>query len=238
MSSPPPPSSSSSFTNLLLTGNNNNSSNSRDMDTIGWGLYGTDHHLNNNRPATGAGGLEIPKFKSFPPPSLPLSPPPLSPSSYFAFPPGLTASDLLDSPVLFSSAANVSFLLPSSGFNKPTHTQCLNRLTEFWVLFVFVFSCCLCFFPKAASSISDHRSFRRPEYIQLEERLFRQREQSAAAAAEGERGNPFRFLLPAPNQAQFFLFIVIHLPVFLRSRLRGFNQEATTTTTTTGRLEL
>ncbi|CAJ1970728.1 unnamed protein product [Sphenostylis stenocarpa] len=51
----------------------------------------------------------VPKFKSTPPPSLPLSPPPISPSSYFAIPPGLSPADLLDSPVLLNS----SNILPS-----------------------------------------------------------------------------------------------------------------------------
>lgn len=52
-------------------------------------------------------GCGVPKFKSLPPPSLPLSPPPFSPSSYFAIPPGLSPTELLDSPVLLS-ASNVS----------------------------------------------------------------------------------------------------------------------------------
>ncbi|KAK8959794.1 putative WRKY transcription factor 33 [Platanthera guangdongensis] len=50
----------------------------------------------------GAGG-GIPKFKSQPPPSLPISSPPISPSSYFAIPAGLSPAELLDSPVLLSS---------------------------------------------------------------------------------------------------------------------------------------
>lgn len=54
-------------------------------------------------------GSGVPKFKSLPPPSLPLSPPPVSPSSYFSIPPGLSPAELLDSPVLLS-ASNVSFL--------------------------------------------------------------------------------------------------------------------------------
>ncbi|WOK96687.1 WRKY transcription factor WRKY24 [Canna indica] len=49
------------------------------------------------------GGIEVPKFKSVTPPSLPLSPPPISPSSYFAIPAGLSPTDFLDSPVLFTS---------------------------------------------------------------------------------------------------------------------------------------
>nr|GEW66768.1 DNA-binding WRKY [Tanacetum cinerariifolium] len=51
----------------------------------------------------------VPKFKSLPPPSLPISPPTFSPSSYFSFSGGLTAAELLDSPALISS----SHILPS-----------------------------------------------------------------------------------------------------------------------------
>ncbi|XAR58866.1 hypothetical protein NMG60_11014434 [Bertholletia excelsa] len=54
-------------------------------------------------------GSGVPKFKSIPPPSLPLSPPAFSPSSFFAIPPGLSPTELLDSPVLLST----SNLLPS-----------------------------------------------------------------------------------------------------------------------------
>ncbi|GJN14099.1 hypothetical protein PR202_gb00881 [Eleusine coracana subsp. coracana] len=55
--------------------------------------------------AGGNGG--VPKFKSAQPPSLPISPPPpLSPSSYFAIPAGLSPAELLDSPVLLTSATN------------------------------------------------------------------------------------------------------------------------------------
>ncbi|KAJ4970662.1 hypothetical protein NE237_003761 [Protea cynaroides] len=67
---------------------------------------------------TGAG---VPKFKSFPPPSLPLSPSPPSPSSYFAIPPGLSPTELLDSPVLLSSStilpSPTTGTLPTQGFN-------------------------------------------------------------------------------------------------------------------------
>ncbi|KAL5203180.1 hypothetical protein ABZP36_014132 [Zizania latifolia] len=48
-------------------------------------------------------GGGVPKFKSAQPPSLPISPPPVSPSSYFAIPAGLSPAELLDSPVLLSS---------------------------------------------------------------------------------------------------------------------------------------
>ncbi|KAJ9179625.1 hypothetical protein P3X46_007975 [Hevea brasiliensis] len=88
---------SSSFTNLLPT-------HTKDMDSISWGLY--DH-------GTDRIDIEIPQFKSFPPPSLPLSPPPVSPSSYLAIPPGLSPNELLDSPVLFSTS-NV-LLSPTTG---------------------------------------------------------------------------------------------------------------------------
>ncbi|XP_059626415.1 WRKY transcription factor WRKY24-like [Cornus florida] len=54
-------------------------------------------------------GSGIPKFKSIPPPSLPISPPAVSPSSYFAIPLGLSPAELLDSPVLLSSSS----ILPS-----------------------------------------------------------------------------------------------------------------------------
>ncbi|XP_030537571.1 probable WRKY transcription factor 26 isoform X2 [Rhodamnia argentea] len=51
-------------------------------------------------------GSGVPKFKSIPPPSIPISP--LS-SSFFAIPPGLSPAELLDSPVLLNS----SNILPS-----------------------------------------------------------------------------------------------------------------------------
>ncbi|KAJ7959905.1 WRKY transcription factor [Quillaja saponaria] len=54
-------------------------------------------------------GSGVPKFKSIPPPSLPISPPSVSLSSYFAIPAGLSPADLLDSPVLLNS----SNILPS-----------------------------------------------------------------------------------------------------------------------------
>jgi len=62
---------------------------------------------NRSKPVSGREG--VPKFKSVPPPSLPISPPPISPSSYFAIPAGLSPAELLDSPVLLSS----SNILPS-----------------------------------------------------------------------------------------------------------------------------
>jgi WRKY transcription factor 33 len=49
----------------------------------------------------------VPKFKSAQPPSLPILPPTMSPSSYFAIPAGLSPAELLDSPLLFTSASNI-----------------------------------------------------------------------------------------------------------------------------------
>ncbi|KAG8377088.1 hypothetical protein BUALT_Bualt09G0132000 [Buddleja alternifolia] len=74
--------------------------------------------------------IEIPKYKSFPPASLPLSPPPLSPSSYLSFPPGLSPSILLDSPVLFGS----SNVLPSpttGSFNGLSSKQEDRKFSDF-----------------------------------------------------------------------------------------------------------
>ncbi|KAJ6291306.1 hypothetical protein OIU76_023383 [Salix suchowensis] len=89
-------SSSSSFTDLLASSDeepkNRITNNSKLSDRIA--------------ERTGSG---VPKFKSIPPPSLPLSPPPVSPSSYFAIPAGLSPAELLDSPVLL----NPSNILPS-----------------------------------------------------------------------------------------------------------------------------
>ncbi|KAL3633353.1 hypothetical protein CASFOL_000592 [Castilleja foliolosa] len=72
---------SSSFTDLLT-------SNNEDKETQ------SSWHQN----------IEIPKYKSFSSSFLPLSPPPISPSSYLSFPSGLSPSLLLDSPLLFSSS--------------------------------------------------------------------------------------------------------------------------------------
>ncbi|PKI54660.1 WRKY transcription factor WRKY24-like [Punica granatum] len=67
-------------------------------------------------------GSGVPKFKSIPPPSLPLSPPSVSPSSYFAIPPGLSPAELLDSPVLLSASNNImpsptTGTIPAHAFN-------------------------------------------------------------------------------------------------------------------------
>ncbi|XAR68753.1 hypothetical protein NMG60_11000111 [Bertholletia excelsa] len=53
--------------------------------------------------------MDFPMFKTSPPPSVPLSPPPPSPSSYLAIPPGLSPTGFLDSPVLLTNSS----ILPS-----------------------------------------------------------------------------------------------------------------------------
>ncbi|XP_030440357.1 probable WRKY transcription factor 33 [Syzygium oleosum] len=78
----------SSFTDLLNGG--------LGMDSSSWGFPSTTTMT--------TGSMEVPRFRSNPPPSLPLSPPPVSPSTYFAIPPGLSPTDLLDSPLLFSTS--------------------------------------------------------------------------------------------------------------------------------------
>ncbi|XP_059668096.1 probable WRKY transcription factor 33 [Cornus florida] len=81
----------SSFSDLLASGNSNEDD---QKTTFGWGLSDRND-------------VEIPKFKSIPPPSLPLSPPPVSPSSFLAFPPNTSSLSptnwLLDSPAFLSS---------------------------------------------------------------------------------------------------------------------------------------
>ncbi|CAI8585935.1 unnamed protein product [Vicia faba] len=59
-----------------------------------------NENINNNNNNSRNDDYGVPKFKSTPPPSLPLSPPL---PSYFSIPPGLSPADLLDSPVLLNS---------------------------------------------------------------------------------------------------------------------------------------
>lgn len=51
-----------------------------------------------------AGGAS--RYKAMTPPSLPLSPPPVSPSSFFNIPGGLNPADFLDSPALLTSSVS------------------------------------------------------------------------------------------------------------------------------------
>ncbi|PWZ16908.1 WRKY transcription factor WRKY24 [Zea mays] len=83
------------------------------------GAAGADHQERSprglfHRGATRGSGVGVPKFKSAQPPSLPISPPPMSPSSYFSIPPGLSPAELLDSPVLLHSSSNF-FASPTTG---------------------------------------------------------------------------------------------------------------------------
>nr|WCL15193.1 WRKY4180 [Atractylodes chinensis] len=78
-------------------------------------------------PATAWIAAGVSKFKSIPPPSLPISPPAFSPSSYFSIPGGLSPADFLDSPVLLSSSHNLpsptTGSFPLHAFNWKTNDQ-------------------------------------------------------------------------------------------------------------------
>ena len=87
-----PPPFITSFTELL--------SGSRDM-------LGADHERSSRGLFHHGARGGVPKFKSDQQPSLPISPPPMSPSSYFAIPAGLSPAELLDSPVLLNSSSNI-----------------------------------------------------------------------------------------------------------------------------------
>ncbi|TKY65744.1 WRKY transcription factor 33 [Spatholobus suberectus] len=66
-------------------------------------------------------GLDVPKFKSAQPPSLPLSPSPISPSSYLAFSSAFSPSEFLNSPLFLTSpnifASPTTEALVSQSFN-------------------------------------------------------------------------------------------------------------------------
>ncbi|KAF3448898.1 hypothetical protein FNV43_RR09614 [Rhamnella rubrinervis] len=79
---------------------------SQDNTRLSWGV--SDHVMDRN-------GMEVPWFKTLQPSSLPLSPPPVSPSSFFAnTPTGFSPSDFLNSPSLFLSTSN-GLPSPTSG---------------------------------------------------------------------------------------------------------------------------
>ncbi|KAL2500418.1 putative WRKY transcription factor 33 [Forsythia ovata] len=88
----------SSFTDLL--GRSSSSYSKQEMSSEEKSSFRWDFSDQMNNQNT----IEIPKYKSFPPSSLPISPPPVSPSSYLSIPPSLSPSVFLDSPVLFSSS--------------------------------------------------------------------------------------------------------------------------------------
>ncbi|KAK7395031.1 hypothetical protein VNO78_15573 [Psophocarpus tetragonolobus] len=98
------------FTHLVS--NNNNNSNMTMGDFNNWGAS----ELNHNQV-----GLDVPKFKSAQPPSLPLSPSPVSPSSYLAFSSAFSPSEFLNSPLFFASpnifASPTTEALVSQSFN-------------------------------------------------------------------------------------------------------------------------
>ncbi|XP_048431322.1 probable WRKY transcription factor 33 [Pyrus x bretschneideri] len=93
----------SSFTNLLTSNMENNGIG---QDRTNWGGQFSDYSSNPNR-FTDRNGTEIPKFRSLQPPSLPLSPPPVSPSSYLASTPAFSPTDFLSSSMFLSSSNNL-----------------------------------------------------------------------------------------------------------------------------------
>ncbi|KAH9736789.1 putative WRKY transcription factor 33 [Citrus sinensis] len=98
-----------------------NTTSSSSTITSSWGFtnyINSDHQI----------GLEIPKFKSLSPSSLPLSPPPVSPSSFLSIPPsGLSPGALLDSPVLFS---NILASPTTEAFNWISNQQNISKMEE------------------------------------------------------------------------------------------------------------
>lgn len=94
----------SSFSDLLASADDEPVHNANNNNTDSYHRRGLADRIAER---TGSG---VPKFKSIPPPSLPISPPAVSPSSYFAIPPGLSPAELLDSPVLLNTS-NVSLYI-------------------------------------------------------------------------------------------------------------------------------
>lgn len=92
-----------SFTDLLANNKEEEEEEqnlNQEKSFLGWGM---NSELANYQHKN----IDIPKYKSFPPAYMPMSPSPLSPSSYLLLSPSLTPSAFLDSPVLFPSS-NVS----------------------------------------------------------------------------------------------------------------------------------
>ncbi|URE10653.1 hypothetical protein MUK42_03791 [Musa troglodytarum] len=121
---PPPPPRSSSSTMASSTASFETSASSRQRadafsfapasfsELLSAGDPGDDYSFRGFSDSFGSDAVGLPKFKSTPPPSLPLSPLPISSSSYFAIPAGLSPTELLDSPVLLSSSI---FPSPTTG---------------------------------------------------------------------------------------------------------------------------
>ncbi|KAK2968254.1 hypothetical protein RJ640_030304 [Escallonia rubra] len=76
-----------SFSNSFMTTSFSDLLTSGDAPTTATAAVGCGSLADHIAERTGSG---VPKFKSIPPHSLPLSPPAVSPSSYFAIPPGLS----------------------------------------------------------------------------------------------------------------------------------------------------
>ncbi|GLU11936.1 hypothetical protein SLE2022_286540 [Rubroshorea leprosula] len=80
-------------------------------------------------------GSGVPKFMPIPPPSLPISPPAISPSSYLAIYAGLSPAELLESPVLLNSSiilpSPTTGTFPSQAFNwKPNSGDNLPNVKQ------------------------------------------------------------------------------------------------------------
>lgn len=88
------------------------------------------HHHRHNNVLLDQTDSDLPKFKSTPPPSLPLSPTPLFSPSYFSIPHGFSLSELLDSPVLLNSS-HVSLS------KKNYSSSYLDFLVDFIILVMF-----------------------------------------------------------------------------------------------------
>ncbi|KAG1338087.1 WRKY transcription factor WRKY24 [Cocos nucifera] len=110
---------STSLSELLL-GAGNDDGEDRSMTGASRGFSGS-------MASSGAVG---PKFKSITPPSLPISPPPISPSSYFAIPSGLSPTCFLDSPVLLSSNDQQSLNYQQHSNNAYTNSEPLMAPTR------------------------------------------------------------------------------------------------------------
>ncbi|XP_062002539.1 WRKY transcription factor WRKY24-like [Rosa rugosa] len=82
----------SSFTHLLTSNMNMNNFDQDRTGSWSWGLSDRSTEA------------EIPKFKSLQPPSLPLSPPPASPSSYLVNTPGFSPTDFFSSPMFLANS--------------------------------------------------------------------------------------------------------------------------------------
>ncbi|CAA7398225.1 unnamed protein product [Spirodela intermedia] len=102
-------------------------------ELLNGGIQGDASDCSKPPPAScGFAGAGMPKFKSLHPPSLPISPAALSPSSYFSMLAGLSPAELLDSPVLLSSSGVLSSpttgTLPAQQFNWKASS---NSLPDF-----------------------------------------------------------------------------------------------------------